>query len=459
MASLKSSDFQKPASSGPYAGQSRLQIFESKIKDDKPFIIGSTKSGEVVRGLSFDARTKKLTYQNKQKKIVETSYTSVMKDTDFGGGAGSGGGAEDTKYTESLQCYFCSYVFNIAKKKITHVSNEELQKSEKFVNASISLKEGLKNGPANWITTDVYIKTANKLYDVYGTKMKSPVYFHRGSKFMQNIYAAKAECHKMDKLSGNPQAPGTFGNDKWNPGDIWASTFLPTETPLDGYTEGWGMLNTRVLELAQQGKLLGISLKKIVSDTASLTEYNKGNGTDDVTFVSATFGSNGNFFSSIDGYITTSKGKIQVRAFSGTQGWQGEIKATGAAGGKIGGGNIEFYSKMHLKKNLYPVEGNESSVLDYMNNANFLKDFYEMYVKVNSKIQPSQTLLTTKAFFKELDALTNNKRSFMFSKYLVLSLYESMLYATAKQRNKLINSFYKYAGSSTDQSSYYVKLS
>ena len=71
MASLKSSDFEKPASSGPYAGQSRLQIFESKIKDDKPFIIGSTKSGEVVRGLSFDAKTKKLLIKINKKKLLK----------------------------------------------------------------------------------------------------------------------------------------------------------------------------------------------------------------------------------------------------------------------------------------------------------------------------------------------------------------------------------------------------
>lgn len=459
MAALKSSDFNKPASSGPYAGQSRHEIFESKIKDNRPFILGSTKSGTTVNGISYNKTTKKFTYQNNLKKIVEVSYTSVFKDSDFGGGAGSGGGAEDTKYTESLQCYFCSYVFNVAKKKIKHVTDNELKKSEKYVNATIGLAEGLKNGPPNWIETDVYIKTANKLFDVYGSKMRYPVYFHRGSKFMDNVYAAKAACHKADKASGNPQAPGSFSNDKWNPGDIWASTFSPNEKPLEDYTQDWGTLNVRVLKLAQEGKLLGISLKKVVTGAAKLDEYNKGLSTADVTFESATFGSTGKFFSSIDGYITTSKGKIQVRAFSGTQGWQGEIKAVGAAGGKIGGGNIEFYSKLHLGKKLYPVERSESSVLDYMNKPEFLTKFYEMYAAVNSKIQPSQTLLNTQQFFNELDKMTNNKRSFLFSKYLVLSLYNNMFQATTEQRNKLINSFFKYAASSTDQSSYFVKLS
>ena len=45
-----------------------------------------------------------------------------------------------------------------------------------------------------------------------------------GSKFMDNIYKAKATCQKIDKESGDPQAPGTFSNDKWNPGDIWMTS-------------------------------------------------------------------------------------------------------------------------------------------------------------------------------------------------------------------------------------------
>ena len=44
--------------------------------------------------------------------------TKLFKDPDFGGGAGSGGGADDTKYTESGQCYFTSLVFNVIKKEL-----------------------------------------------------------------------------------------------------------------------------------------------------------------------------------------------------------------------------------------------------------------------------------------------------------------------------------------------------
>ena len=48
------------------------------------------------------------------------------------------------------------------------------------------------------------------------------------------------------------------------------------------------------------------------------------------------------FFSSQDIYIETNSGEIQFRTFGGSTSWQGEIKGTAAAAGKIGGGNVNF---------------------------------------------------------------------------------------------------------------------
>ena len=46
------------------------------------------------------------------------SMSQFTKTKEFGGGSGSGGGADLTKYTESGQCYVCSLVFNVLKKPI-----------------------------------------------------------------------------------------------------------------------------------------------------------------------------------------------------------------------------------------------------------------------------------------------------------------------------------------------------
>ena len=65
------------------------------------------------------------------------------------------------------------------------------------------------------------------------TKLVVQFIFHRGSTFMQKIYAAKAEIAKIDARSELRQAPGSFSNDKWNPGDIWMSTYKNNRISID----------------------------------------------------------------------------------------------------------------------------------------------------------------------------------------------------------------------------------
>ena len=121
MASLGKQDFfdgsdPKTAGAGKYAGQSREQIVLSKIKAKDVFIIGKDASGKKIFGSSLD--TSDWPYKLSYGEGNTIPVTKLFKDPDFGGGAGSGGGADDTKYTESGQCYFTSLVFNVIKKEL-----------------------------------------------------------------------------------------------------------------------------------------------------------------------------------------------------------------------------------------------------------------------------------------------------------------------------------------------------
>jgi hypothetical protein len=466
MAALQSKDFSKTASSGDYAGETRDKIFSLKIKDKKPFIIGTTKAGKTVVGIGYDSKKRILQYKesSSSKVIKETSFTKVFKDKDFGGGSGSGGGAEDTKYTESLQCYYCSYVFNVKKGKCTSVSPKDLKSAEKYVNADVSLNDCLKNGPANWVETDVYIKTANTLYDKHGSKMRGVVYFHRGSKFMNEVYKAKADCHKIDKQNGMPQAPGSFSNDKWNPGDIWASTFRPTESPLKEYTSSWGELNSAVYDLAKKGKLLGISLKKVSANQAKAkwTEFNTPSqlaSRPSYKFLSFTYGKTGDFFNSQDIYVKTSEGDVQFRTFGGDTSWQGEIKGGAAAGGKIGGGNVNFYCQQVFGKTIYGGFGSERDYLNWIKqnetNGKFQEQLYELYKKYNSKSQPSKPLMEKPEFMGFMEESDYN---FKNSKAICMQFVDILMSSTAAKRNEFTTKMFRYAQSDTDQSSYFVKL-
>ena len=70
MAVIKSSDFQKVSSGGPYAGETRDNIFELKIKNKKQFVLGATKSGKKVLGISYNKKTRELTYQDAKKELT-----------------------------------------------------------------------------------------------------------------------------------------------------------------------------------------------------------------------------------------------------------------------------------------------------------------------------------------------------------------------------------------------------
>ena len=162
MASLGSSDFAhgKIASAGNYSGKTRDQIFELKINsaNNNTFIIGANESGTKVIGVKYVTTPKReFTYvlpQNKAEKKkndannqITVSSLRVFKSPDFGGGArGSGGGTAETKITESLQCYYNSYIYNTSngvrrgdKLLKTPPTDKELEATAKFCKTTHTL--------------------------------------------------------------------------------------------------------------------------------------------------------------------------------------------------------------------------------------------------------------------------------------------------------------------------------
>lgn len=388
-------------------------------------------------------------------------WTGIDK-APFSGQGGSGAGAEITAIAESLQCYVNSYLFNGKKSKLVpgDITKDNLDSTSNYVKADRTLEKCLKSGPKDWIDNGVYVTIANKIYSEYRTKFSGNVYFHRGSTFMNGLYAAKTACHKKDKASDSPQAPGSFGHDKWNPGDIWATTLGSSSNPLSEYTQDWATLNGRVAELSGilggPTSLLGISLKKTTS--ATITKYRdptaeKKNA---VKYSGYIFGKNGNFFSSQDMYMNCSAGTVQFRTFSGDTSWQGEIKGKMAAGGKIGGGNVDFYARQHLRKPVFPSGGERTLFTrSKKTNESFLEEFYSLYVKCNAKqITPNEIM--------DYDTFKENcmgqQQKFLNSKYACLMLADSLIDSTSSQRNNFVDAIFRYASSDTDQSSFYIKV-
>jgi hypothetical protein len=465
MAALGKKDMEAIASAGPYAGKKRPEIFQLKINDKKEFVLGTTANGIKVVGVAFDPKSWQFTFRRKGATKVETvNYTKIFKDKDFGGGsAGSGGGADVTAMTESLQCYYCSWVFNFASMHpVKSVSHAQLRQAARYATTDVSLEKCLKDGPAAWEEDGVYLKIANKLYSEYRTKVPSKTYWHRGDAYMKGIYEFKKRTQKVDKESDNPQAPGSFSEDKWNPGDIWMST--TTVMPLVESPD-WSTLNQQIYSLGgspfgNRVTLLGISLKRIAPNSQPRIEHYNVPATKKVsaTFNNFKFGKTGEFFSSQDIYFYTSKGDIQFRTFNGATSWQGQITGAAAAGGKIGGGNVDFYVKQVLGgPGIYGGTASEGDLIQKMNsNKNHAREMYAIYKEMNGKQGVQKDLIPETEFINTWNKSTANFRN---SKSICLYFLQQFFRANKTQKDEIVGKMFLYAASNTDQSSYFIKVS
>ena len=101
-----------------------------------------------------------------------------------------------------MESYYTSLLYNGGVKFPLTSKTATVQKLQQQNNfcftfnkpTKLNFKTCYDNGPEDWLTNDVYIKTANAIYNsVKGRKFRGgkPVYIHRGSPFMGRIYDIK----------------------------------------------------------------------------------------------------------------------------------------------------------------------------------------------------------------------------------------------------------------------------
>jgi len=508
MGTLASSSFVKggvltTASIGDFVGKTRIEIVFEKIDKELPFILGKDESGTQVYGKSFTSKeggkpninnypynlTFSKSKNSKKSSDFETlPITRFFKDKDFGGGKGSGGGDAMTKIVESGQAYYTSYIFNVEKKKFTlgtKYTAKNWSTAVGFVDATTSYSEFKKIGPDNWLEEDtnglnIYEKTANAIYEMYGGKFKTPVYCHRDSKFMKNIYAAKKVAFDFDKKN-DKLAPGSFRDDKWNPGDIWISSLPQDAEPLKNCLT-FSELQKCVLNASGQGQktykidgnsysdsiLLGISLKKVEGNTGKVKEYNKWTNPKDrkhnkdgsVVYKGYTFGKTGDFFSSADVYLELGGAQIQLRASNVTTGWQGLLIGASAYAGKCGGGNLQYYLNKLGRSITYEGKKTTSWKEMLVNQVSDKKFFelYEKYINQQSDTSFNKQTVLSETEFKAAVKRTKNPPAFKFQKNMSLMLIDQLSQLTLKKRNEFVTEIVRYAASNTDQSTYFIKV-
>ena len=285
---------------------------------------------------------------------------------------------------------------------------------------------------------------------------------------MNNLYEAFKSAKKLDVKEDN-LAPGSFNNDKWNPGDIWLSTFNPNSQPLKNcrnFTE----LKQCVLDFSGQNgrdpktELLAVSLKKPGdSKKAILNEYNTKTRTNykkgEVKYDGFSYGKTGNFFSSNDVYIYVGGKSVQFRAFNTSKSWQGNIIGSGALGGKIGGGNIDYYLRQSGIGTLGPRNGFQEVLTSQLKSTDY-KLLYSLYVKYwakQSKVQyKTFPLISSFATFEKMRKETGTY--FAWQKLMSMRMIDLIQSASKAKANFFATELVRYAASNTDISTYFIKV-
>ena len=423
--------------------------------------------------------------------------SGIKKTKEFGSSKGSGGGADATASTETMQCYYAAYLLNNSDLNLLDPNNSYAEELTQFFASRPELVEGydkkkqlsfqdcwdfwvvkLKED-AEWM--DTFIATANKIKINATNFTKRPVYFHRGSPFMDSIYARKKKCEKHNKdliKSGTPpselkESIASFSDDKWNPGDIWMSTINPNAGPYQPFSWqppvvsedmqqhvcDWPSLQTAVYQSAMSGETLGISLKKSGKD-ASFRAFNSKDPEarkDKITYSGYRFGS-GDFFNSADMYIEFNNGSMQYRATASTSSWQGEIKGTKASGGKCGGGPTNYYCELYFGRSIDSDSKLASGTWREKKGKISVADkekMYELYLQYNEnqkvdkkKIAPTVSIAKTLKN-NPYDSLsdnfikTENKNKFMYtSKTMNVSLNDFLILGDNFGKNKAANFYF-----------------
>jgi hypothetical protein len=368
-----------------------------------------------------------------------------------------------------------SLVFNVVKKELHcgDVTDTNMDMAVKYVDATTSFAKFKSDGPQDWIDEEVYMKTANAVYNKYGDKFAQQggkVYCHRGSTFMKNLYKAKKAAQDLDKKEDN-LAPGSFNNDKWNPGDIWLSTFGKNAEPLEP-CRNFNDLKKCVLDFSGEGNfpatsLLGVSLKKPAA-TARIIEYNKWtdpikrahNKDGSVPYSGFTFGKKGDFFSSNDVYIQLGNQEMQMRGSNTTRSWQGNLLGATAYGGKCGGGNLQFYMSQQGRSITYDGRKKGSWAEMPANNVD-MKKFYELYATYLTKqnIPGAKNYVPLKyTEFETAVKEKNNVNAFIFNKNMGLMLINQLETLSKPNQNAFCTEVVRYAASNTDLSTYFIKV-
>ncbi len=430
---LTPSELSKDATLAGGEKKPRIEILIQKIEKNQPLELNDgskfvvTNKEEVLNQLKGKTRvTNAIKLIDKDGNTITTS--NLKKTSEFGGGGGMRGGSALTAKGESAQAIVNAIRYslsgNISEEDITDEAIDDT-KSDVKVTDFEGAKELLKDNPG-WLTSSVSI--ANALASEYS----GPFIQNRGSNWVQNLeQAVKPHLKKA----------GIGNINKWSPADIWMVS--PDEMGIS-WPDTLDQINSLLLKKYNEGKIVGVSLKKAGKD-ATLKVFNSPDGSTD-TYK----------FEGIDvrpthakGFILFDGGKMEFRNFNGLGGFQGEIIGKKAAAGKVGYGivkkaladnGIELSSPSDIKKEV--LDGSEE----------FKTKFKNLWSST-----PGLSASEFEEYYNDPKKTLNQNFSYRISKYLALEVVNAI--NNSSNPDKIIADLLNYASSQTGDSAIFVKAS
>ena len=430
---LSPSELSKDATFGRGDKKPRIEILidliqrdeKLELNDGSKFVVDNKE--EVLSQLKNKTRiTTAIKLTDKEGNQITTS--NLKKTDTFGGGGGMRGGSDLTAKGESAQ----AIVNAIRYSSSGDISNEDITdeaiddtKSDVRVTDFEGAKELLKDNPG-WLISSVSI--ANALASEY----KGSFIQNRGSEWVENL--EKAVKPHLKKVG--------IGNiNKWSPADIWMVS--PDEMGIS-WPDTLNQINSLLLKKYNEGKIIGVSLKKAGKNT-TLKVFNSPDGSTD-TYK----------FEGIDvrpthakGFILFDGGKMEFRNFNSLSGFQGEIIGKKAAAGKVGYGII----KKALTDNGIEISSPSDIKQEVLNDSGEFKSKFKKLWSSTPGLEANEF----EQYYNNPEKTLNQNLSYRISKYLGLEVVNAI--NSSPNPDKIIADLLNYASSQTGDSAIFVKAS
>ena len=367
------------------------------------------------------------------------SSSKIGKSAIFGGGAGAGGGTENTAQTESGQCLWLAAMLEYGNQPIEFFTPSILKKTMNRIDVGKTSFDEMVSMDSAW-QVSAYLSAQKIIKAGYATKKHK---LHRDSSAMNYIYKkAKKEAFKNSGISA-------LTDDKWNPGDIWAiEDGVDLKKELD--TSSIGALNTSLLRLFKERKVVGISLK-LVKKEAKAKEYNVEGSPQNHKFVSgAVKTQRGTFFSNKGGTVQFSGGTMEIRPNNYLGANKIEIMGKTARGGGAGWGVIMAAGKKYLNVNI-PAHGSIKRIAQKLaSGKNKRSELY--FYKMAKNADPSLT------FDYYMEEIRNKDAGWFSAKLAAVMIVHYLNTNKGRKADSFVNAIVNYAASSSDDSSAFVKI-